>query len=116
MLELVKLIIQRLLRLYNRDIYSDLTKTKVLLMASIGKGAFNIDGLIIHLTLNIHVQKSLLNLLNLSLCSLNTFTCRCEQLQLEMINEVSFVGVRMFNIIDIKHIHKTHSKQTLWWC
>jgi hypothetical protein len=79
-IKLIKFIIQRLLRLYNRDIYSDLTKTKALLMASIGNGAFNIDGLTMHLTLNIHVQKSLLSLLNLSSNSLNMFTCQYEQL------------------------------------
>jgi hypothetical protein len=49
-------------------------------MASIGNGAFNIDGLTMHLTLNIHVQKSLLSLLNLSSNSLNRFTCQYEQL------------------------------------
>jgi hypothetical protein len=40
-------------------------------MASIGKVAFNIDGLIIHLTLNILVQQSLFSLPNLSIDSLN---------------------------------------------
>jgi ABC-type transport system involved in cytochrome c biogenesis ATPase subunit len=49
----LKLIIQGLLQLYNRDISFDLTKTKVLLMALISKVAFNIDGSIIHLALNI---------------------------------------------------------------
>jgi len=33
-------------------------------MTSIGKATFNIDGLMIHLTLNIHVQQSLFNLPN----------------------------------------------------
>jgi hypothetical protein len=51
----LKLIIQGLLQLYNRDMFFDLTKTKALLMASINKVAFNIDGLTIHSTLNIHV-------------------------------------------------------------
>ncbi len=51
----VKFIIQGLLQLYNRDISFDLIKTKFLLMASIGKDAFNIDGLIIHSTLNIPI-------------------------------------------------------------
>jgi len=55
----LKLIIQGLLWLYDRDIIYDwniiydLTKTKALLMASMGKIAFNIDGLIIHSILNI---------------------------------------------------------------
>jgi hypothetical protein len=52
----LKLIIQGLLQLYTKDISYELTKIKALLMASTGKIAFNIDGLIIHLTLNILVQ------------------------------------------------------------
>jgi hypothetical protein len=87
----------------------NLTKTKALLMASIGKVVFNIDSLTIHSTLNILVQQSLSSLPNLSWNSLNRFTCRYEQLQLVVINEISFVGARMFNVIDnrlrsIKHI------------
>ncbi len=87
----------------------NLTKTKALLMASIGKVVFNIDSLTIHSTLNILVQQSLSSLPNLSSNSLNRFTCRYEQLQLVVINEISFVGARMFNVIDnrlrsIKHI------------
>jgi len=74
----LKLIIQGLLRLYNKNIYFDLTKTKALLMASIGKIVFNIDGLIIHLALNILVQQSSSSLPNLSLDSLNRLTCQYE--------------------------------------
>jgi len=44
----LKFIIQGLLQLYNRDISFDLTKNKALLMASIGKVIFNIDGLTMH--------------------------------------------------------------------
>jgi hypothetical protein len=69
----LKLIIQGLLQLYNRDMSSDLTKTKVLLMASTNKVVFN--NLIIHSTLNIDVQQSLFSLPNLSSDSLNKFTC-----------------------------------------
>ncbi len=71
----LKLIIQRLLQLYNRDIFSDLTKTTTLLMTSTSKYAFNIDDLIIHLALNILVQQSLSSLPNLSSNLLNRFTC-----------------------------------------
>ncbi len=51
----LKLIIQELLQLYNRDIYFDLTKIKVLLMASANKSTSNIDSLIIQSTLNIPI-------------------------------------------------------------
>ncbi len=71
----LKFIIQGLLQLYNRDIFSDLIKTKALCMALISKTVFNMDGLIIHSTLNILVQQSLSSLPNLSSDSLNRLTC-----------------------------------------
>jgi hypothetical protein len=58
----------------------NLTKTKALLMALIGKTASNIDGLTIHSTLNIPIQQSLSSLPNLSSDSLNRFTCQYAQL------------------------------------
>jgi len=48
-----KFIIQGSLWLCDKDILYDLTKTKALPMALMGKVAFNIDGLIIHSVLNI---------------------------------------------------------------
>jgi hypothetical protein len=51
----LKLIIQGSWWLYNRDISFDLTKTKALLMTSIRKIAFSIDGSTIHSTLNIPI-------------------------------------------------------------
>ncbi len=78
------------------------TKIKALLMASIGKIVFNIDGLRIHSTLNICVEQSLFTLPNLSLYSLNKFTCRYEQLQLVVIDEISLVGDGMFDVINNK--------------
>ncbi len=78
-------------------------------MALIGKFAFNIDRLTIHSTLLVHVQQSLFSLPNLSTNSLNRLTCQYEQLQIVVINEISFVGVKMLHVIDnrlrsIKHI------------
>jgi hypothetical protein len=74
----LKLIIQGLLWLYNKDVSSNSTKTKVLLMASTCKDVFNINSLRIHSTLNIPMQQSLFNLPNLSLDSLNRLTCQDE--------------------------------------
>ncbi len=84
-----KPIIQGLLWLYNKDLSSNLTKIKAVCMASTSKVAFNIDGQTIHLTFNIHVQQTLTNLSNLSSNSLNRFTCWYEQLQLDVIDEIS---------------------------
>ncbi len=61
----LKLIIQGLSQLYNKDLPSNLTKIKTLFMACTGKVAFNIDGQTIHSTLNIHVQQTLTNMSNL---------------------------------------------------
>jgi hypothetical protein len=77
--------------------------------ASTSKVAFNIDGQTIHLTFNIPIQQTLTNLSNLSSNSLNRFTCWYEQLQLNVIDEISFVGARTCNVRDhqlkaIKHI------------
>jgi hypothetical protein len=44
-------------------------------MALICKIVFNIDGLTIHVVLNIHVQQSLFSLPNLSSDSLNMLKC-----------------------------------------
>ncbi len=44
----LKVIIQGLLRLYNKNISSNLTKTKALLTTSTSKITLNIDGLTIH--------------------------------------------------------------------
>jgi len=59
----LKFIIRGLLQLYNRDMFFDLTKIKVLLMASRGKATFNIDNLTIHSALNTHVQQSFTKLI-----------------------------------------------------
>jgi hypothetical protein len=79
----------------------DLTIAKTLIMVSIGKVAFNIDGLMIHSMLNILVQQSLSSLPNLLFDTLNRlmFTSIWVK-QLNLIYEISFVHVRMFNVID----------------
>ncbi len=104
MLELVKTFIKTynssIIIIYNKDIYFVLTKTKALLMALISKIAFNINGLTIHSTLNILFQQSLFTLLNFSTNSLNRLTYKYEQLQLVVINEISFVGAKMLNVIN----------------
>lgn len=64
------------------------------------KVGFNSDNQTIHLTLNIPNQQTLINISNLSLDSLNKFTCWYGQLHWIVINEISFVNVRMFNFID----------------
>jgi hypothetical protein len=83
-------------------------KMKVLLMASTCKTTFNTNGLTIHLTLNILIQQSLFDLPKLSTDTLNILTCRYEKLQLVVIDEISFVGARMINVINNRLKFITH--------
>jgi hypothetical protein len=55
-------------------------------MAFINKAALNIGWSNNNLTLNILVQQTLTNILNISLNFSNKFTCQYEQLQLMVIN------------------------------
>jgi hypothetical protein len=52
--------------------------------------------------LEIHVQQSLFSIPNLSIDSINRLTCQYEQLRLVVIDEISFVGARMLNVINNK--------------
>jgi hypothetical protein len=81
--------------------FLNLTIAKTLFMVSIGKVAFNIDGLMIHSMLNMLIQQSLCSLVNLLFDTLNRlmFTSIWTK-QLVVIDEISFVDVRMFNVID----------------
>jgi hypothetical protein len=83
-------------------------------MALIFKITFNIDGLIIHSTLNIPAQQSLSSLPKLSLDSLNRLTCRYEQLQLVVIDEISLVGARIFNVINNRLRSIKHSQNNFF--
>lgn len=76
----LELIIQGLIQIYTKDISLNLTKVKILFMASIGKTTFNNDGLTIHPMSNIVVQQSLSTLPNLSLYLISRLTCWYEQL------------------------------------
>ena len=102
-------IVQRLLCMHHKNIKSDPLKSKALLMAFIGKAAFNIGGTTIHSTLHIPVNQSLSNLNKLSTETLSKLTEQYEQLQFIVIDEISLVGARMLNAIDqrlrsIKHV------------
>lgn len=68
--------------LYKKNVCANITKVNGLLMTSIGKVAFNIDGSTLHSTQNTLVQQSLPNISNLFAWALNKRTCRYEQLQL----------------------------------
>jgi hypothetical protein len=108
----LKLIIQGLLRIYNKKNSWNLTQIKKLFMASTCKVAFSIDGQTIHSKLNIPIQQTLTNLSKLSSIFLNRLTCWYEHLQLVIIDEIFLVGAKMFNVIyyQLKGIIYTQNK------
>jgi hypothetical protein len=82
-------------------------------MAYTKKATFHVDGTTIYSALNVPVNQSLTNLSNLSFDTLNRLTNKYEQLQLVVIDEISLVGARMFNVVDqrlrsIKHIQNKY--------
>ena len=97
------------LRIHHKDLRSDPLKTKALLMAFIGKAAFNFGGSTIHLALYIRGNQSLFNLGKLLAKTLGKLIDQYEWLQFIVLDEVSLVGARMLNAIDqrlysIKHV------------
>jgi hypothetical protein len=112
----LKLIIQELLRSYTKEISLFLTKTKALLMVSTCEITFNIDGLTINLMLNIPIQKFLFNFLNVSSHSLNWLTCQYEQFQLVIMDEISLIGAKIFNVINNRLMFIKHIKNYLFAC
>jgi hypothetical protein len=91
---ILKLIIQKK-RIHNTKLSSNLKKIKELLMVFIGKAKFNIDGQTIHSTFSANINK----FIKLSFDSLNRFTCQYEQLQVVIIDEISLITIKMFNVI-----------------
>ncbi len=59
-----------------------------------------IESQIINLILNILIQQTLINILNLSSNFKTRFTCQYEQLQLILTNQIFIVSVIMFNVIN----------------
>ena len=98
-----------LLSMHYKNIKSDPLKSKALLIAFIGKAAFNIGGTTIHSALHIPINQSLSNLNKLSTKTLSKLTEQYEQLQFIVIVEISLVGARLLNAINqrlcsIKHL------------
>jgi hypothetical protein len=97
-----------LLRHYNKQLCSYPLKQKEILMAHTCKTTFNIDGTTIHFRLSLSLNCK--HLLFLSLEKLDFLSKTYDQLQLLVLDEVSFIGSRIFSFIDlcfrsIKHAH-----------
>ena len=96
----LKLIIQGLLHLCNKELLANLENILALLIADTGKVTFHVNGTTIYSSLNALINQSLTNLSNISFGTLNRLTNKYEQLQFVAIDEISLVRIRMFNVVN----------------
>ena len=94
------LLIQALLRFYNRHPDSDPFKKKALLMAYTGKATYNIDGATIHSSLSLPLNCK--NLPSLSSERLDTLVKKYDQLQLLVLDEISLIGKKILKFTDLR--------------
>ena len=73
-------------------------ETKVLMLATTGKAAYNIKGNTIHNAIAIPACQSLRNYKSLDSSRLNTLRCQIGGVKLIFIDEISMVGNTMFNV------------------
>lgn len=102
------LIVQGLLRHYNRNIQYDTNLPTALLMVYTGKAAFNIGGTTIHSALHMPLLTSLQTMLSAE--KLDALSIHYKNLQLAVFDEVSLIGLNRATMADsrlrsIKHIH-----------
>ena len=104
------LLIQALLRFYNRHPDSNPVKKKALLMAYTRKAAYNIDGATIHSSLSLPLNCK--NLPSLSSKRLDTLVKKYDQLQLLVLDEISLIGKRILKFTDLRlrSIKRLHTK------
>lgn len=102
------LLIQGLLKHYAKNVQTDIELPLALVMAYIGKAAFNVKGTTIYSAL--HLPLVTREQTSLSSKKLDTLSAMYKNLQLIVLDEVSLIGFRTFQLIDtrlrsIKHIH-----------
>lgn len=107
---LIKAIFQTICRLANKR--CERTDTiKVLLTASTGKAAFNIEGDTIHHAFSLPVNQYGGKLSQLSDSITNTIACQLFDLELIILDEISMVGTRTLSYIDqrLRQLKKTEN-------
>jgi hypothetical protein len=96
--------------LYTKELTPNPLKTKILLVAFIRKATFNINESTIHSALHFPINQSYFNLEILSSQILNNLTNQCKQFCVVFIDEMFFVVIKLFRVIDqrlqlVKHVH-----------
>ena len=95
---MAKVIYQALLCIYNKNIDNDPDKPKGLVVAYIGKAAYNIGGVTIHSAFHISFNKS--EFLPLNSDILDKMSKYYAQLRVILVDEISLVGSTFLHYID----------------
>ena len=98
---LIKTIYQALLKYLNHIRHADPGSLKILLCAPTGKAAHNIGGNTLHSAFCIPVSQGF-NFKPLDMQQLNTLRSRFRDLKLVIIDEISMVGKKLFNFINLR--------------
>ena len=98
---LLRSLYQALLEFYNSRVEESPDNIKVLLCTPTGKAAHNIGGNTIHSAFGIPVGKGF-TFKPLDMHQLDTMRCKYFHLRVVFIDEISMVGNKMFNFINLR--------------
>ncbi|XP_053407909.1 uncharacterized protein LOC128559625 [Mercenaria mercenaria] len=98
---LLKALYHALNKYYSQKIGANPDDINVLVCAPTGKAAYNIGGVTIHSAFNIPAEQGF-NFKPLDMQQLGTFQAKSQHLKIIFIDEVSMVGQRMFNFINLR--------------
>ena len=97
---LLKCLCQALYRYYDTTCGENPDEIKVVVGAPTAKAAFGVRGHTLHSLFALPANQSLAEYHKLDHSTLNTLRCRYAKLQILIIDEISMVGVNMFNFIN----------------
>jgi exonuclease III len=96
----LKAVYQALLRYFDVCAGQNPDEIKVIIGATTGKAAFNVNGNTLHTLFNIPANHSLSTYSKLDHSKLNTLRCQYSELKVLIVDEVSMMGSNMFNFVN----------------
>ena len=97
----LKCLYQALTKFYTSEAGENPENVKVLICAPTGKAAYNVGGVTIHSAFNIPAEQGF-NFKPLDMQQLASFQTKYKYLKLVFIDEISMVGQKMFNFINLR--------------
>ena len=98
---LLKALNQALVKYFSHKAGENPDEIKVLICAPTGKAAFNVGGCTVHSAFNIPAEQGL-NFKPLDIQQLSSFQSKFKSLKVVFIDEISMVGKKMFNYVNLR--------------